>query len=387
VTLRLALTVPATILALAVCLWIADDATMHVAAVLACATLPVAAASALRAVFQLRVRNTVVTAIEVGNGLLWGGAVVVVALAGGGLVAIAAAFLGATAVTNLVTVVIALRTAPVQLRGAREHWPALLRLGLPVGIGGLLTLGYGYVDQVIVFQVAGAREAGLYGSVYRIYERAQFLPSTLMTTLFPIFVVARDTDRARVRRLFGIASDYLVLVSLPALAISLAGPEQIVRLLFGVEFADAAPALPVLMAALVVVSVGHLTGYLIVAYRLQKEFVVLGVAALVLNVGANLALVPAYGFIAAAWVTLGTEIIVMSVSMWLVCRRAETVPWGPHLGRIVLASVITGLIAWGLRVAGVPTLVWLAVAGLAYGGLLLALGAVRGGELRALLRR
>jgi len=387
VTLRLALTGPATLLALAVCLWVSEDETMRVAALLVCATLPVAAAGALRAVFQLRVRNTVATAIELGQGILWLVAVALVAVLDGGVVAIAAAMLAVTAAANLATVAIALRTAPVRLRGARSHWPVLVRLGLPVGIGGLLTLGYGYVDQVIVFQVAGAREAGLYGAVYRIYERAQFLPSTLMITLFPIFVVARDTDLERVRRLFRTTIDYLVLVSLPALAIALAGPEQIVRLLFGAEFADAAPALPVLMAALVVVSVGHLTGYLIVAYRLQRRFVVLGVAALAVNVAANLALVPSYGFMAAAWVTLGTEVLVMSVSLAMVCRRAGVPPRGAHLGRIVLAAAGTGAVAWGLRRAGLPVLAWLGIAGAAYAALLLALGAVRVAELRALVRR
>ena len=57
-----------------------------------------------------------------------------------------------------------------------------------------------------------------------------------MTTLFPVFVAARDHDPDRVRRLFHTAVDYLLLTSLPALAISLAGAEPITRLLFGADF-------------------------------------------------------------------------------------------------------------------------------------------------------
>jgi O-antigen/teichoic acid export membrane protein len=386
-TLRLALTGPTTLLAAAVCLWVADSGDMRTAAVLVCAAIPFSAAAAVRIVFQLEVRNTLASAIELANGIAWAAAVVLVAVLGGGLVAIAAAFLVVTSLTNLATVAIVLRRAPVRVRGSRANWPALLRLGLPVGIGGLLTLGYGYIDQVIVFQLAGARDAGLYGAVYKIYERAQFLPSTLMTTLFPIFVAAREHHPERVPRLFRSAIDYLVLVSLPALAISLAGAEPIVRLLFGAEFADAAPALPVLMATLVVVSLGYLTGYLIVAYRLQRQFVAVAAGALVLNVGANLALVGTYGFMAAAWITLGTEVLVMSLSLAMVCRRAGVAPWGEHLGRIAAAAVLTFAIGYGLRRAGLPVLAWVAIAGAAYGALLLAFGAVRLGELRALVRR
>lgn len=387
VTLQLALSVPATVLAVVICLSVSDDTAMRVAAVVVCAGIPFAAGRALRVAFQLQVRNTVSTAIELANGIAWAVGVVLVAALGGGLVAIAVTFTALSIATSLATVAIVLRSAPITLRGARERWPLLLRLGLPVGIGGLLTLGYGYVDQVIVFQIAGAREAGLYGAAYRIYERAQFLPAALMTTLFPIFVAARDTDHERVRRLFRTAVDYLLLTSLPALALALAGSEQIVKLLFGAEFAAAAPALTVLMATLVVVSIGHLTGYLIVTYRLQRRFVAIAVAALVLNVAANLALVPAYGFMAAAWVTLGTELMVMSLSLAIVCRAARVPPTGAHVGRIVAATIAMGALAWGLRSAGAPVLVWIGAASLLYGALLLAGGAVRVGEVRALLRR
>src|SRR6185503_16999465 len=148
---------------------------------------------------------------------------------------------------------------------------------------------------VIVFEVAGVRDAGLYGAVYRIYERIQFLPAAIMTTLFPLFVSARDTDPDRVVRLFRGAIDYLLLTSLPALAITLAGPTEITDLLFGSEFSDAGPALPLLMATFVVVSLGYLTGYLIIAYDLQRRFLAIAVVALVFNVATNLALVPSYG--------------------------------------------------------------------------------------------
>jgi O-antigen/teichoic acid export membrane protein len=387
VTLRLALMGPVTLLSLAVCLALADTASMRVAAALVCAELPVSVLSALSVVFQLQVRNVVVTAIEVGNGILWAAAVGLVALLDGGLVAIAAAFLVVSTISNVAFIVLALRASPVRFGGSRSLWPALVRQGLPVGIGGLLTLGYGYVDQVIVFEVAGVRDAGLYGAVYRIYERIQFLPAAIMTTLFPLFVAARDTDPDRVRRLFRSAIDYLLLTSLPALAITLAGPTPITRLLFGADFADAGPALPLLMATFVVVSIGYLTGYLIVAYGLQRRFLAIAIGALAFNVASNLALVPSYGFMAAAWLTLATEILVMSLSMWIVYGRMGIAPVGDHVGRIVLASAATWLVAWGLKQAGVPTLAWVAAGGALYAVLVVALGAIRLDELRALARR
>jgi O-antigen/teichoic acid export membrane protein len=387
VTLRLALGVPVTIVATVACLWVSDSDAMRVAAVLICAVHLIGAVGALRAVFQVQVRNAVPSALEVANGVVWGGCVLLAWQLDGGLVALAAAFLVVTTLTNLTMAALALRAAPVRFRGVRRNWGPLLRLGVPIGIGGVLTLGYGYVDQVIVFQVAGAEEAGLYGAVYRIFVRLQLLPAAVMTTLFPLLVAARHSDPQRARRLFGLAIDYLVMMSLPAFAISLAGPTELVELLFGKEFSRSAPALPVLMATLVVVSLGYLAGYMIIAYELQRRFVVIAFVALVVNVTANLLLVPPYGFMAAAWITLGTEVLVVGCTLTLVGRRVGRPPAGLRVGRVLLAAVAMWGLAYGLRRAGSPLAVWATAGALAYPALLLALRAVSLDEVRALLRR
>jgi O-antigen/teichoic acid export membrane protein len=386
VTLRLALALPVMVGTVVVCLWLANDAAMRIAAVIVGATVPVSALTAARVVFELQVRNAVTTGVEVANGILWGVAVALVAVADGGLVAVAGAFLAVTTLTSAGLLVLALRAAPVRLRASRRFWRGLLRLGVPVGIGGLLTRGYGSIDQVIVFELAGARDAGLYGAVYRIFERMQFLPGSLMITLFPIIVAARDADPERVKRIFHLAIDYLALISLPAFAIALAGPEQLVRALFGAQFSDSAPALPVLMAAFVLVSLGFLAGHLIIAYELQRRFVRIALGALVFNVAANLALVPRFGFMAAAVMTLATELLVTGLTLTLVCRRMDVRPTGPRVAPIALAAAAVGGAGWGLRVAGAPTAVWAGVAALLYPALLFALGVVRLAEVRDLVR-
>ena len=101
----------------------------------------------------------------------------------------------------------------------------------------------------------------------------------------------------------------------------------------------------------------------------------------------NLALVPSYGFMAAAWLTLATEILVMSLSLWIVCTRMGVMPTGRNLGRIAGAAAAAGLLGWGLREAGLPTPAWVAVAGALYAALVIVLGVVRLAELRGLVRR
>jgi O-antigen/teichoic acid export membrane protein len=387
VTLRALLSPPLTLVSLAICLALADSAAMRIAAAVVHTALLTSAIASARIAFQLRVRNAVASAVELSGGIAWLVGVTVVAVLDGGLVMIAITFAAVQHATNLVLLWLAFRAHPVKLRGVRSLWRPLLRLGLPVGLASLVALGYARLGQIFVFQIAGADEAGLYGAASRIYEPLHVLPGSIMTTLFPLLVAARAEGSAQIARLFNRAIDYLLLVSLPALAISLAGPEAIAVALFGSDFVRAGSALPVLMAAFVLISLGHLSGYLIITYGLQGRLLFVSLLALAFTITANLAFVPRHGFMAAVWVTLATELLVVAVSMTMVCRRMGVPPTGVRAGRIAAAAVAAGALAWVLRQAGAPTLVWAGAAGAAYPLLLLAVGGVRTEDVRALLGR
>jgi hypothetical protein len=73
--------------------------------------------------------------------------------------------------------------------------------------------------------------------------------------------------------------------------------------------------------------------------------------------------------------------------MWMVCSRMRITPVSRNLIRIAAAATVTGLAAWGLREAGLPTVAWVAAAAALYAVLVIAFGTVRIEELRTLLRK
>ena len=143
------------------------------------------------------------------------------------------------------------------------------------------------------------------------------------------------------------------------------------------------------MATFVVVSLGYLTGYLIVAYGLQRRFLAIAIGALVVQrrhqpgAGADLRL---HGRGLAHARHRDPRHVPVDVdrlsAAWGSCaggRRTSAASWWP--------SAATWLGAWGLNQAGAPTLVWVAAGGALYAALVIALGAVRLEELRNLTRR
>ena len=385
VTLRLAIAVPVTAGCALVQLLVADSDEMRATGLLLTGTLLLAPLSSTRAAFQLRVRNDLSVAVVTVNSVLWTAAVVAIAAGDGSMVAYAAVFLGSAAISTAVGVWLAVRMARPRLRGSRPMWRELARIGVPVGIAGMLVTGYVKLDQILLFALAGPEDAGLYGSVYRILDQAQFVPIALMTTLFPMIAAAWPANPDRARRLSQLVAEYLVMISLPVLGFTIVASEPLVVLLFGEEFADAGQALPILMAAFVVICFGYLAGHLVIVLELQGLFLRNAAIALVFNVVANLILIPPYGFVAAAWVTLATEVLVTALTLVPGLRRIELRFGVGRFARVLAAATAMTLAVLALDAGGAPLGVLVAAAALTYPAALLLTGGLRPRDLRELL--
>lgn len=385
-SLRLALALPATLVAV-VAAGLIGHGHARVAGVLLALTLLSSSVDSLRVVFRLRVRNDITTALLTFNSVGWAVAVVAISAAGGGIIWFAALFLGLNVATTALQAVLALRRIRVRLGGSRALWGQLARVGIPIGVGGLLVVAYVRLDQILVYEIAGARQAGLYASAYRILDQAQFLPAAVMTTLFPIIAASHPGDLGRVRRTVQTTAELLAMGSLPALAFAIPAAHPIMRLLFGAEFAPAAPALPILLGAFVLISFGYLAGNLVVVLELQRRFLAYAAAALVFNVTLNAILIPSHGFLAAAWVTLATEVLVTGLTLRSVLRALAMRPALWRLARIAVAAALMGGLVALTRHAGVPLGGLVALAAVAYPVALVALRALTRADVRLITER
>jgi len=380
-----------SLLAMALCIGavvlIAPDHQALVAGIVMMLTLLTTAASSLRVAFQLRVRNSYTIAVMTIQSVLWGAVVVWGYLTGAGIVALAVGFTVTTSFASLLQGALALRVTRVHFDELRRHSAELIRVGIPIAVGGVLVIGYGQIDQVLVFKIAGSNEAGLYGAAYRLFSQSSFVPVSVSTTVFALLAASFATDSERFSVLLQTSLELLLAAAIGALVLAAVYSGEIVNLLFGHTFNRAGAALPVLMGAFVLVSVGYLQDLLVIISRQQNRFVVAAVLALALNVGLNVALIPRYGFMAAAWITVATELFVV-VARWLIVR--SKLPARPALGRIP-RLVLAGAAFLGILIVAkkleLPVVPALLVSALGYPALLFAVRAVRPSDIRLVLAR
>ncbi|MCW2982463.1 MAG: polysaccharide biosynthesis protein [Conexibacter sp.] len=384
---RLALTAPVMVVGLGVLLLIQQSHAMLVAGIILLVEFPFGIGSSLAVVHQLRVDNRLPMVILTINSVLWGACVLGIYLADGGLVAMAIAMTVVSTLTAFMQAFASFKLMRFRLRPSRAAIIRLVKVGAPLGVAGLLVNAYARIDQVIVFEQAGAKEAGYYGAVYRVLEQAHFIPVSVLTTLAPIMAGLYIADRARMLRIVTLAAEFLAIGSLGALAFASVAAEPLMRLFFGEEFVPAAPALPVLGGAFVFICYGYLTGNLLLTLGIANRQIVVGLAGLVVNVVGNLILVPRYGFEGAAWMTLATEVVVVGTGGWFVVQKlgglGEVSPG--RLPRVVLAAAILLGVLIAMASVGAGLVPLAVVAGVLYPVLLLGLKAVAPGELKVLL--
>ena len=213
------------------------------------------------------------------------------------------------------------------------------------------------VDAVLLQALEGPRAVAQYGVAYRFFESFLFIAWSLAVVAMTRLA---DRSRAAAERAFMITAALLLAFYLPiAAAAQIAGPE-IIRVVFGVRYVAAAPAVLWLTAAGGLYAIAHLSrvGSMLAGER-HRIAVVAGLA-LAVNVVLNLVAIPRYGVTGAAGATFATEVM-EAVLLLFVYRRATSV-LRPHPVLLVpVVAVVAMLLA--AEVSGADGLAALAVGG------------------------
>lgn len=187
----------------------------------------------------------------------------------------------------------------------RQAW-RLVAQSAPLGATSTVSLLHARVDQVVLSGYGLRLQLGAYAVAYRVLDAALAVVMAAGAAAFPLLARTAGSDRVAIARLQARLLASVAVLS--GIAAFLFAP-QLVVLVGGDQYRDAAPLLRLLAPALVlsVLNVGpaHVA---IVEGRVRPllRIAVLGVAC---NLGLNLALVPAHGARAAALTTVASELV------------------------------------------------------------------------------
>lgn len=180
---------------------------------------------------------------------------------------------------------------------------------LPYGLLGILGLLYFRVDTIMLSYMKGNVETGIYGAAYKFLEGIIFIPGVFSAALFPALAKLHDENKGEMKRLYFKSLKLMGIVGcLLFLAYILILP-FLVRL-FLPNYLQAIEAIKILALSIPFIFIATPgVQVLFSSEKYLKTVILLSLFTLGFNVILNLIFIPKYGFIAASWITVTSEIL------------------------------------------------------------------------------
>lgn len=206
-----------------------------------------------------------------------------------------------------VGLVVAYRAKGHHLRAWRSRLQragVLLRDSWPLMLSGMVILIYLRIDQVMLGEMAGQEEVGIYSVAVRLAEVWYFIPMAVFWSVYPSIVEVRAVSDelfyGRLQQLYNLMALLAYVVAVP---VTLAA-QWLVPTLFGDAYARAGLMLAVLVWANVFYNLDIARSAFLTVMNWPRFFLVTSTLGCVLNVVLNLWLIPLYGGMGAVIASL-----------------------------------------------------------------------------------
>lgn len=251
---------------------------------------------------------------------------------------VAAAFTGGLGISLLIHIVLVPNKRLLIVQYSWPMWKHIIHSSWPIALMLLLNALYFRIDTVLLSFWRSTEEVGFYSLAYKVIENGLFFPAMIGGLLLPAITSAlarRDTASAQ-----QLVSQGLLLSLSGAgivVAVLMAFPADVMILLGGVEFTPASPLLRILALALGSMFIGNIFGFALIALEKQKALAGLYGILAALTVIANILLIPLFGALAAAWVTVVVEVLATMCAAFMVRKHIQ---WSiPHTKSIALICI------------------------------------------------
>ena len=189
-------------------------------------------------------------------------------------------------------------------------WQALIRLirsALPFAVLTILVSLYFKIDVVLIEHIKGPTQVGQYAAAYKLLEAVIVISWVFSRALLPVLSSLFDYALDTLQKVAQTSFRFFIAIAIPiATATTFLAP-KIIHLIYGNNYQQSILALQILIWAIVPIFISSTTITVIMASKKPQVTAYVALGQLIINLGLNLVLIPAYGINGAALATLATE--------------------------------------------------------------------------------
>jgi len=321
-----------------------------------------------------------ITALDLVRNALMVALVVILAVAGAGLIPIFAAAIPAAIVVLAANVVLVRRQVPLRPAFERAEWSRVVHLSVTYAAATAVGTIYLLITVVLTSLVGTSQETGYYGISFRIFLVVVNIPVLVVTSALPVLARAARDDRRRLsyalQRLLEIGAILGVWIAL----VLVFGAEFAIKVVGGPKYAPAVGVLQIQGVAIIGTFIAFTLGFVLLSLGQSRALLISNALALAISIALTLALVPVVGAKGGAIATVAGEFALASFyAIALFGRRLVSGVSARFVVPIALAAAPAAALALIPGLGDVPQVI---AATAVYFAVLFALGGIPP-ELRA----
>jgi len=233
----------------------------------------------------------------------------------------------------------------------------------PIAITIALNLVYFKSDIIILSLFRSPAEVGVYGVPYKLLEVFINLTYLFLGMLLPIMVNSyKSNDNKKLQGITQHGFNIISILSIPMIFGTFILGRPIMTMMAGPDFSVSGDILKILILATVTIFYASLFGYVIIAAGKQKQMIKFYLVNAAVSLVLYFMLIPRYGYWAASWLTVFTEIFIL-VTAFIVMKRY--VNFSPNLRvffKACVASVAMSIPVYAMKSLNIFMVVSIGVA-------------------------
>ena len=180
---------------------------------------------------------------------------------------------------------------------------------LPLGITLLFNQVYFRIDSFVLALTRSTAEVGLYGLAYKVFELPLVIPTFFMNSVYPLLLVEQTPNFKKILR-----KSFFVLLIISFLSLVIFWFAAPLLIYIRPEFAESIPLLRILTLGLPFFFLSSLVMWALIA--LGKQLVLAGIygSLMITTILLDILVIPKFGATGAAWITVGSEALVLIAS-------------------------------------------------------------------------
>lgn len=211
-----------------------------------------------------------------------------------------------------------------------------------IGLGIFFYQNIFRIDVLMLKWLGSAEDIAFFQAPHGLIMQVEILPAALISALFPVFSRVLHSEPERVPIVFEKCFRYIFIFSLiTALNLSLFSGE-IIGMVFGSKYSRSFTAFSIVSWSIIPISMVMLFDSILIVMNKQRYNVICGGLTLAINFSAAYLLVPIYGFIAAAYISLASYLLLFFFSLYFVVKSGLPIVLNKILGNVTLAVFISG---------------------------------------------